>query len=810
MKKNLVLGILAVLLQSVAFGQTSTTGSGNWSDATLWTSGVPAGGTTNATINNALILDIGSLTISSGDYIFNASATDMPGGSQLGVSVGNGGVWEVAAGTVTLEGNMNLNNFSTLTVRAGATLITGSVAMGNNVTVLVEAGGTWIINGDLNSSNQAGTFTIGGLVSISNNFQTSGTAEIIGTGDITTGGSMLTNGSSEIFDSTGDCNTGPCSGRNLCGFTNVITTASQVKCSSAVGVIVLNATTSAASPTYLWESSTASQTSGFASATPVNNASSYTVAATPAQTIWYRRKVTASGCTGTSIPVKITVVPSAGGWIGAGADNNWNTTANWCSGVPTATTDVTIPSGVPRMPTVNITTAVARDLVVNPGATITLSSGNTLSISGNFTNNGTLTANSTSTAVFTGTAAQNLGGSSFSTFDRLTINKTSGTLTLNGSFATVSSILTMTAGNVNLNGNPLTLGASGSPGTLTYTAGWLYGGSFTRYFNGGSNITIGNAAGLFPMGTAADTRPLYVGANGINPNGYIRVSHTGATTTNNVSFNDTDAQAIVRRQNSFWAVSSNLSSGTYSLRAGGTGFGTISTVAHLRLVLSGSVVASPAPANSGTPASPLVERISLSGANLTNNFYIGSINGTLSPLPVKLISFDAQSVAEGIQLTWKTSSEDNFHYYQLERAGTDLKFVAIARIEGAGGHAITKSYDYLDRTPLSGKNYYRLKMVDVDEVFEYSPVVTANGTSLSGVSVYPNPIKNNSVTVALNDTMDTPVQLQLLDGTGTLVLRASLDENVNVLQLPDSIRPGVYFLQVSSGYVRQIIKVVIQ
>ena len=169
MKKNLVLGVFLMLVQTVV-AQTTTTGAGSWSDATLWSSGVPAGGTTNATINHTLILDIGSLTISSGDYLFNASATDQPGGSQLGISVGNGGSWEVAAGTVTLEGNANFNNFSTVIVRSGATLITGSVSMGNNVTVLVEDGGTWVINGDLNSSNQNGTFTIAGLVSIGGAF----------------------------------------------------------------------------------------------------------------------------------------------------------------------------------------------------------------------------------------------------------------------------------------------------------------------------------------------------------------------------------------------------------------------------------------------------------------------------------------------------------------------------------------------------------------------------------------------------------------------------------------------------------------
>jgi hypothetical protein len=807
MKKILVLGVVLLLVQA-AFAQTSTTGSGNWSDATLWSSGVPAGGTTDATINHTLVLDIGSLTISSGDYIFNASATDLPGGSQLGISVGNGGVWEVAAGTVTLEGNANFNNFSTVTVRSGATLITGSVSMGNNVTVLVEDGGTWIINGDLNSSNQNGTFTIAGLVSISGNFSSSGTADIIGTGDITTGGSMITNGSSTIFNTGTDCNSGPCSGRNLCGFTNTITTASQVKCSGAAGSITLNGTTSASSPVYLWESSTTSQTSGFGTATPTNNATSYTIASTPAQTSWYRRKVTSGGCTGTSIPVKVTVIPSAGGWIGAGADNNWNTVANWCSGLPTATTDVTIPSGVTRMPAVNITTAVARDLIVNPGATITLNASNTLTLSGNFTNNGTLTANSSSTLVFTGTSAQTFGGTAINTLDNLTVNKSSGALTLNA-FGTVNNTLTMTAGNVNLNGNPLTLGASGTPGTLAYTAGWLYGGSFTRYYNGGSNVTLGNVAGLFPMGTSTDTRPLYVGANGINPNGYIRVSHTGATTTTNVSYTD-NGSTVVRRQDSFWGVSTTLTSGTYSLRAGGTGFGTIANVDHLRLTQSGSAVGSLPANNTGTTTSPLVDRLSLTPANLTNSFYVSSINGTLSPLPVKLISFTAGGAAGGIQLDWKTSQEKDFYYFVLERAGADLQFAPIYRVEGNGGNDVVATYAYLDKQPLSGKNYYRLKMVDLDESFDYSPVVVADGKSTSIVTVYPNPVTENEITITLNDKLASPIQLTLLDGSGTQVLQGQLEANTTSFQLPQNIRPGLYYLRLLSGSGQQILKVAIQ
>jgi len=806
MKKNLAFGMFMVLISAAVFGQSTTIASGNWSDATIWSGGVP-NGSASATINKAVILDIGSLTISSGTYLFSANATDLPGNSQLGVTLNGGTTWEVSAGTTTLEGNMNLNNFSTLLIDSGATLITGSVTVGNKVTITVADGGTWIINGDMNSSNQNGTFTIGGLVQITGQFQSSGTADIIGNGDITTGTSMITNGSSTIFGSGTDCNTGPCSGRNLCGFTNTIS-SSQVKCSSAAGSITLTGATNASSPTYLWESSTTSQTSGYATAAPTNNGANYTIASTPAQTTWYRRKETKSGCTGTSIPVKITVIPSAGGWIGAGSDSNWNTAANWCSGVPTATTDVTIPAGVTRMPQVNITTAVVRDLTVNYGATITLNSSSVLTVSGNFTNNGTLSASSSSTVAFNGTSGQTLSGSAFDTFDNLTINKNSGELTL-GTLATVNTTLTMTKGNVNLNGSPLTLGASGTPGTLTYTAGWLYGGSFTRYFNGGTNVTLGNTAGLFPMGTSTDTRPLYVGASGINPNGYIRVSHTGATTTSNVLFSDNGTN-VVRRQDSFWTVSTTLTSGTYSLRAGGTGFGTVANVDHLRLVQSGSAVGSLPTNNTGTTSSPLVDRLSLSSTNLGNNFYIGSINGTLSPLPVKLIFFTAGNATEGIELKWKTSKEVNFHYYLLERAGSDLQFAPLYRVDGTGGQDVVAAYDYFDKTPLSGKNYYRLKMVDLDGVFEYSPVAVADYTAAPHISVYPNPVTDHEITIALNDAMTGTVQLMLLDGSGTQVLQGQFETNTTSFQLPQNIRPGLYYLRLSASSGQQIIKVAVQ
>jgi hypothetical protein len=146
----------------------------------------------------------------------------------------------------------------------------------------------------------------------------------------------------------------------------------------------------ASSPIYSWESSTSSSTSGFALASGTNNAANYTPGALT-QTIYYRRKVTSGGCTGISAPLTITIVPSAGGW--KGITNDWNTASNWCSNaVPISTTDVAISTGVPNQPQITAASN-CHDLIVSPGASVTLNASNSLSIFGNLTNNGTFTTN---------------------------------------------------------------------------------------------------------------------------------------------------------------------------------------------------------------------------------------------------------------------------------------------------------------------------------------------------------------------------------------------------------------------------------
>jgi hypothetical protein len=118
-------------------------------------------------------------------------------------------------------------------------------------------------------------------------------------------------------------------------------------------------------------------------------------------------------------------------WSG-GIDTDWYKSENWggCP-VPTCTRDATINGGIVLQPTV---TGVAncKSIIINPGATLTIPSGQTLSVCEHFTNLGVLSAASSSTVLFGNAAVnQNLNGNltGSNAFGNLVITKTGGAVT---------------------------------------------------------------------------------------------------------------------------------------------------------------------------------------------------------------------------------------------------------------------------------------------------------------------------------------------------------------------------------------------
>jgi hypothetical protein len=101
-------------------------------------------------------------------------------------------------------------------------------------------------------------------------------------------------------------------------------------------------------------------------------------------------------------------------------------------------------------------------------------------------------------------------------------------------------------------------------------------------------------------------------------------------------------------------------------------------------------------------------------------------------LQVVFVDFEAYSSESGNVIEWSTILEANLAKYEIERSVDNKPFEKIGEIKAKGVQSsVTSVYSFTDTRPATGKNIYRLKMVDTRNGFKYS----AN-KSVSSVGMY--------------------------------------------------------------------------
>jgi hypothetical protein len=808
---KIVLGLISCIFSTALNAQTTTTSPGIWTDASVWSAGIPGTGNITANVNHSLEInsDISIGTTGTGVYNIAASMTDFPGGTEYALFVGGEGTLDVQSGTTFFGGvatSMTANG-ATITVRSGATLILtagpSGTSFANGTVVLIEEGGTLIINGDFTNdiTGVQGSFTVEGTVQINGKYSSNGDVDVVGDGQFFTTGPIETTGiSGTVFGSSNNCG-GPCSGQNLCfpeNSPNNLSSSNQYLCSGESAVPLVGAAIAGA--TFQWQSSITSATSGFQDITDATG-KDYNPG-TPLQTTWYRRSATSGSCTGASNALVIAIIPSFS-WMG-NFSTDWNDGNNWCGGlVPTSANDVVLAEGLVFYPTVGAAAECA-NLTISSGATLTVNASQQINVSGNLTNNGLAIINGTIN--FNGVAAQTIGGTGFATYDGVIVNNTSGAtpaLTIPSNGLSITTQLTLAAGKVNLSNANLTIGSSAG-GILDYTSGWIYNGSITRWLTGTLNLT--DDSGLFPLGSSTDYRPMSFGNTNISAVGTIRVSHSAVSGSSSVVFDDNGVPVQVR-SNSFWTVAAGngLNAGTnnFSIRTEGTGFGTVSDVNHLRLTQVGSAAFGIPGTNAGSLTNPQVNRTGIPLANLNNNFYWGSIDAATSPLPVELISFTAALKFDIVELKWSTASEFNNDHFTIERSVKLENFEVIATIPGNGTTKVIHSYNTLDPSPVYGRSYYRLKQADFDGKVTYSDVkvIDYEGPKFSTLKAYPNPLSGTKLTIVISGLREQAiVPVVIYNVQGQLVFEQTFSVDTpgtfnQEIELNDHLKPGLYIIK---------------
>ena len=108
-----------------------------------------------------------------------------------------------------------------------------------------------------------------------------------------------------------------------------------------------------------------------------------------------------------------------------------------------------------------------------------------------------------------------------------------------------------------------------------------------------------------------------------------------------------------------------------------------------------------------------------------HDYIVGTVCDGL--LPVSLIHFNAALQSNGtVLLGWSTATESGNKGFYIEKSNDNIHWSQIGFVAGAGYSSTLKEYNFADATPLSGKNYYRLRQTDNDGHFNLSNVQFLN------------------------------------------------------------------------------------
>ncbi|HEX6426163.1 MAG TPA: T9SS type A sorting domain-containing protein, partial [Niastella sp.] len=168
----------------------------------------------------------------------------------------------------------------------------------------------------------------------------------------------------------------------------------------------------------------------------------------------------------------------------------------------------------------------------------------------------------------------------------------------------------------------------------------------------------------------------------------------------------------------------------------------------------------------------------------------------LSPLPVTLVSFNAALTGSVVNVTWKTSIEENVKHFEVLRSANGVDFTTIGTVRPG-----QTNYLFVDEEPLKGYNYYRLKSVDLDGSASYSTIVLVNVKNGADIisSLYPNPA-NGHATLKLEGIIEGHVIVQVLDQQGRQVAVKQFGiQNTNAFKAPldlGNLSKGNYVLRI--------------
>src|SRR5579871_1661672 len=179
-----------------------------------------------------------------------------------------------------------------------------------------------------------------------------------------------------------------------------------------------------------------------------------------------------------------------------------------------------------------------------------------------------------------------------------------------------------------------------------------------------------------------------------------------------------------------------------------------------------------------------------------STYYVDGV--CLAILPVNDIAFNGSLENGNVQLRWTTAQAFNASQFIVERSIDGKTFDAIGTVNVSSTNDISSSeYFFSDVNSVTGKNYYRLRIVQLNLSYTYTNIVEVDKKGITAdISVMPNPVAD-VFRIKFNNASSGNYNISLINPEGKIIFNNSYlisVGDIKTIQRPAGILTGVYFL----------------
>ena len=164
--------------------------------------------------------------------------------------------------------------------------------------------------------------------------------------------------------------------------------------------------------------------------------------------------------------------------------------------------------------------------------------------------------------------------------------------------------------------------------------------------------------------------------------------------------------------------------------------------------------------------------------------------------PLKLLNFNGKSLDNFNSLYWTTTNEINVADFVIERSSDGKTYAEIGTVQASGNTSSERSYSFSDPSVNSSiTSYYRMKMMDNNGAYTYSPVVMLSKEGKTFFEIQPNPIVNSTVKIVGSNMKYATIY----NMNGKILISKQLVNPDNASFILNNPAKGVYLINIVSA-----------